>query len=560
MTEIIHIEPGPVSPLAKQRMVRMRDGARLATDVYIPSVKNAQSSGEHSEPRDTILIRLPYDKSGDYCFIDLIAEYFMAHDYVVVAQDVRGKFRSEGETLLFVNEVHDGYDTIEWISNQPWSNGNVAMWGDSYYGYTQWAAVASEHPALKAIAPRVTGTQLGEPVHVVPSEQQRRVDWAITYLYPLTYFLSNDAYFWEFDPDQRPFSAQAEVAMQRIGKRSISYDQWYPKPVYLRRFPDGSPFTRRAVPTLQTIGWWDNCAPLSWADVYEIQQRPDWDMHHFLRIESMDHEAYYLDDPAEVRVEEQTEQQRRASLPRMLDPTLAFFEVFVRGNGSWRDIPRVSWNLAHTSGMRKSDAWPPEEVTPEALFAHPDGTLQHSQPTQRTELSWVHDPTDLVPSSVPNAFAFLLFAPDETAITSRDDVLTFTADAQNADTDLVGRVTAHLTVGSDGPVMDVFVRLLDVAPDGTSFRIARGQRQIDHPDEATQLTIDLGEVGYRLRAGHRLQLTVASSDFPEFIPLPGTGEEPWGAVDRVSNLQRLTLGAPDSLQLTYSVLPNGGNQ
>ena len=74
-------------------------------------------------PGDTVLIRLPYDKSGDYCFIPLIAEYFTRHGYRVVAQDVRGKFRSEGDALLFVNEVDDGYATIEWITQQPWSNG-----------------------------------------------------------------------------------------------------------------------------------------------------------------------------------------------------------------------------------------------------------------------------------------------------------------------------------------------------------------------------------------------------------------------------------------------------
>ena len=108
-----------------------------------------------------MLIRLPYDKSGEYTFIPLVAEYFTARGYRVVAQDVRGKFRSEGDALLFVNEVDDGYDTIEWITRQAWSNGRVAMWGDSYYGYTQWAAVA-ELPPLPAmkIAIRARSTVL----------------------------------------------------------------------------------------------------------------------------------------------------------------------------------------------------------------------------------------------------------------------------------------------------------------------------------------------------------------------------------------------------------------
>ena len=103
-----------------------------------------------------MLVRLPYDKNGRYCWMPFIATLVVARGYAFVPQDVRGRFRSEGEPLAFVNEVPDGYDSIEWITRQPWSNGDVGMWGDSYYGFTQWAAVAVRHPALKAIVPRVT--------------------------------------------------------------------------------------------------------------------------------------------------------------------------------------------------------------------------------------------------------------------------------------------------------------------------------------------------------------------------------------------------------------------
>ena len=115
------VGPAPLANNAQHRMVRMRDGARLATDVYLAG----------DEPAATVLIRLPYDKSGGDPAIPLVAEYFVGHGYHVVAQDVRGKFRSEGETLPFVNEAADGYDTLEWLVQQPWSNGVAGMWGDS---------------------------------------------------------------------------------------------------------------------------------------------------------------------------------------------------------------------------------------------------------------------------------------------------------------------------------------------------------------------------------------------------------------------------------------------
>ncbi len=526
----------------------MRDGIRLASDVYLPP------DAASARPGDTILIRLPYDKAGAYTFIPLIAEYFMAAGYRVVAQDVRGKFRSEGETLLFVNEAYDGYDTIEWITQQPWSNGSVAMWGDSYYGYTQWAAVSSQHAALKAISPRVTGTQLGEPVRRAPGEVTRRVEWGVTYLYPLTYFHSQDAYFWEPDPDRRPFAAEVEEVLEQIGSRSISYDQWYPRPVHLRRFPAGSPFDARPVPTLHTIGLWDNCAPLSWADVAEIEKRPGWAMNHFLRVEPMDHESFYLDDPVEARVEERPEDQIRAELPRMLDPTLAFFEVFVRGNGSPGDIPKVTWALAGTGEVRTAASWPPPGTAASALAATADGALVTDAEQVATERRWTHDPADLVPSSVPNAFAFLLDQPDEAPLGSRDDVLVFTSDVFAHDVDLVGPVAVTATTWSDGPVMDFFVRLLDVAPDGTALRIARGQVQLVDASQRTAVAVDLGQLSYRLAEGHRLRLHVSSSDYPEFIPQPGTGEDPWGATQMRANVQSVIVGGPAGLTLNLTYL------
>ena len=145
------IGPAPLDPSAEQVHVRMRDGIQLATDVYL---------GDDTTPRPAVLVRLPYDKSGRYTFMPQLAPHFTSRGYVLVVQDVRGKFRSGGDTMPYAHEVTDGYDTIDWITSQPWCDGSVGMFGDSYYGYTQWAAVASGHPALRAIVPRVTSADI----------------------------------------------------------------------------------------------------------------------------------------------------------------------------------------------------------------------------------------------------------------------------------------------------------------------------------------------------------------------------------------------------------------
>lgn len=547
MTDYLRITAAPESDLARPARIRMRDGVLLAADVYLPD--------SETDAGDTILIRLPYDKSGAYTYIPLIAEYFLAHGYRVVAQDVRGKFRSEGEALLFVNEVRDGEDTLDWIVQQPWSNGRVVMWGDSYYGYTQWAAAASGHPALKAIAPRVTGTGLGEPVRRQAGQRDSNVEWAITYLYPVSHFHGNDTFLWEPDWSRRDFAAQVEGFLAAVGERSISYDQWYPRPVHLPRFPLGTPFAARSIPVLHTIGWWDNCAPLSWADVAEIEKHPAWAAHHHLRIESIDHEGYELLAAPEDRVVERTEEQVRALLPRTLDPALAFFEVYLRGNGSPGDIPPVHWNLAGTTEDRTAATWPPAGIRSVELRATRDGGLTtDAVADESTEIGWTHDPADLVPSSAEDAFSFLLELPDETPIGDRDDVLVFSTAPLAGDVDLAGPVRAAVRVRSDGPVMDVFLRLVDVAPDGTALRIARGQRQIADATEPADLDVDLGQIGYRVRAGHVLRLHVSSSDYPEFIPQTGTGADPWTGGATAANRQHLTLGGPAGLVLRLPVL------
>ncbi|MEU8243021.1 CocE/NonD family hydrolase [Actinoplanes missouriensis] len=534
--------PGPVSPDATQHMVRMRDGVRLATDVYQPS---------SARPGPAILTRLPYDKSGEYTFMPRIAAYFTARGYRFVVQDVRGKFRSEGETLLFVNEAYDGYDTLDWVAAQDWSDGTVGMWGDSYYGFTQWAAASTGHRALRAMVPRVTGTRLGELPVPEAGRRTHDVEMSVHRYYPLSMFHDRDILDWEIDWSRRPLAAQVEEFFTAVGSRSASYDLWFPYPVSLRRFPAGSPFDAPAVPVLMTIGWWDNCAPWQWSDHREIAARPAWARTEYLLLEAIDHENNSHFTPGVPNTDP-------SFLPRYLDPAVEFFDVFLRGED--RELPRVRWQLAGSgdASFRTGSQWPPAGAYPRewrlaggeaAVGDAPGGTLG---PAGSPEvISWTHDAADPVPSPVRDAFAYLAERPDERDLAARPDVLVFTSEVVTAPLDLVGPVRLDAVAGSDGPEMDLFARLLDVAPDGSARLIARGQQTIIDPGTAFAVTIDMGHLGYRLAAGHALRLTVASSDAPEFVPAPGTGEHRWLAGKTVPNRQWLHLG---STSLTVTVM------
>jgi len=140
--------------IAKDVMVPMRDGVRLATSVYRPALDGEPAAGQFP----TILARTSYDKTAQR-YVD-IADYFVPQGYAVVLQDLRGRYKSKGTGQYFhvanVNEGRDGYDTVEWIAGQPWSNGRVGMVGSSHVGLVQTHAALYRPPHLTSIWPDVT--------------------------------------------------------------------------------------------------------------------------------------------------------------------------------------------------------------------------------------------------------------------------------------------------------------------------------------------------------------------------------------------------------------------
>jgi uncharacterized protein len=542
--EFEHVAPAPVSPLATEHMVRMRDGVRLATDLYLPDGLDGAT--------EAVLVRLPYDKCGDYCFMPRIAPLFLEHNYVFVVQDVRGKFRSDGDDVPFVNEVLDGYDTLDWIVGQEWSNGRVGMFGDSYYGYTQWACVASGHPALRAICPRCTGADVVD----LPRPGSDEVPLMLMASYLAEHWVGRDAYRFEIDWSPRPLLDVFEPIWEALGGRSHGFDLSYPHPVPLRRFPTGHPFDARPVPTLQLMGWFDNIAPWQWDDHRRLARRPDWSRMEYLYIDSVDHEIYHLADTpiTEANDHDVNPAALDALLPRYVQPALDFYEVFLRESKPADSLPKVRWRPAH-GDWKSADSWPPPGAVTETLYLDAGGRLSPQPPARAEEVSWTHDPDDLIPSKVDNPFAFLQAYPDEREWGERADVLAFTGAPVEAGLELAGPIELVLMARSTGPEMDLFVRLLDVAPDRAARYIARGQLRVEPADRDTLVRIPLWHAGYLLRPGHSLGVHLFGSDFPEFVPHPGTGENRWLASETCTNEQTVRLGGDEPARLTVTVLP-----
>ncbi len=547
--ELETIEPAPVPDAATQELVPMRDGVRLATDVYLPG---------GAGPWPVILIRLPYDKDGRYTFMPALAPHVTGRGYAFVVQDVRGKFRSEGETLPFVHEADDGYDTLDWIDAQPWA-GPVGMFGDSYYGFTQWAAVASGHPALRAIVPRVTSAQLG-----------RWLSGGVQPLYGAQYlaecWTDTRMHTWPIDWSRRPLAEVFDDGFAAIGRRSQGFDRALRAADGDETSPHGDhPFDRLAIPVLHCVGWFDNISPDHMRDYARLVADPRVASLQYLIADATDHENYQLaDTPVPERLDHDVNDEAlERMIPGYLGPALDFFDVFLAATRDPDTLPRVRWRLG-ADEWRASAAWPPPEsrelrlVLGDGAAAGRDegGGVLAADVEGRSVAGWVHDPDDLVPSTVVDPFAFLHELPDEGAVEGRRDVLTFTGRPLTEPLELAGPVRALLRVGSSGPSMDVHVKLVDVEPDGRALMLLRGQRAVATPgDDPVAVTVDLGHTGYRLEPGHRLRLHVASSDFPLYVPHPGTDADPWFATETVANRQLLVCGGTDPSSISITVLP-----
>ena len=288
-------------------------------------------------------------------------------------------------------------------------------------------------------------------------------------------------------------------------------------------------------------------------------------MHlQYLVADATDHENYHLRQVPVSRQDDHgsNDEALARMLPVYLGPGLTFFDAFLKGNGDAFAIPVAEWYLGN-EGWHRSSTWPPPEsralnlsldCAKRASAGLDGGVLSRSAPSGAGVARWVHDPANLVPSTVLNPFALLLEWPDEREVERRDDVLTFTSEPVVEPLDLAGPVAVSLTVGSSGPSMHVFAKLCDVEPDGTAHMLVRGEQLVRGPAFGGPITISMSHTGYRLLPGHSLRLHIASSDFPLYLWHPGTDENPWHATKGEANHQTLATGGENPSRMTLSVL------
>ena len=513
--------------------IPMSDGVNLSCDIYLP-VKNKKYP--------TILMRTPYSKN-----IDLLINRALGlvnNGYVCVIQDSRGRWDSDGEYYPFIYEGLDGYTTQEWIGNQPWSNGEIAMSGSSYGGSVQWASAPYDSKYLKTIAPRVICCDFYKGLLYPGGAFQLHV--------ALTWGMRNNArtaqninhYNW-----QDLFMNLPLIKTDEISGRNLKFwKDWIEHPnydEYWDKMNVENQWSQITVPSLNMGGWYDlysrdtfsnfngliKNAKTSDAKKSKLIVGP-WP--HALSISTItgdvDFGADSMIDLDQLELRWFNYWLKGVDDGILDEPPI---KIFIMGINKWREenewpLKRTdfqNWNL-HSNGKANS------------MFG--DGVISTDLPNQEPMDIFEYNPDNPVETIGGTTCCSPEIVPwgpyDQRPVESREDVLCYTSEELTNDLEVTGPIKLVLYASSDSVNTDWTGKLVDVFESGFAMNLCDGIIRASHRDSFTnpkpiipgqvyKYEIDLGVTANVFKKGHRIRLEISSSNFPKFDRNPNTGNK-----------------------------------
>ncbi len=537
---------------------RMRDGVILRANVHRP----AGGGG----PWPTLLQRTPYRNDLPsqvvWCGIDPIAA--VRRGFMVVVQDVRGRFTSDGAWEPLRHEALDGWDTIEWAARLPGSNGRVGMYGGSYCGNTQWQAAIERPPSLAAICPLMTWS---DPFDGLFS-RGGAVELGFTVQWTLLTGLDDlgrtgadagavDAVLDELDRlagDACRGLPIDELPALRHGSPEMGGIRASADPAGAADARVVGRHDRVEVPTFHVGGWYDSFLQGT-LDNYEAMVACGREAR--LLVGPWTHERFA--DPigelllgvrsgreAAVHPHGDLQDEQLAWLgARLVDGggdeparAAAPVRIFVMGRNEWRD----------------EQEWPLARAVRERWFMHADGGLSTTSPEAGAAVrAFAYDPADPAPTVGGHTIMWPSHPPgplSQAHVEAREDVLVFTSAPLAAELEVTGRVRVMLHAESSARSTDWVARLCDVHPDGRSYNVCDGiVRIVEGADRQQRVEVDLWSTSNVFLPGHRLRVHVTSSSFPRWDRNLNTGDH--GSPRHVVARQRVHLdgGRPSYVEL-----------
>jgi len=533
--------------------VPMRDGTALRADVFRP-----EPEGDYP----VLLTRTPYNKSlGNLSYGWLQPIRPASEGYVVVVQDVRGRFESEGTFQPFHQELNDGFDTVEWAARQPWSNGRVGMYGISYLGATQWLAAAAQPPNLQAIFPALTGSDYydGWTYQGGAFKLGFNLTWtAILLALP------------EIARSGLPLAQQQELL---AGLYGVVWDHWpSTRHLPLREVPAFAhdvvaPYYREWLEHPTRDAFWSR---VSIEEAHPRIHTPAYNLGGwydlFIRGTLRNFAGMRANAPTEVARNGQklivgpwshgatlttTVGQVNFGQPASVlleELHMEWFDRWLRDadNGIDREPPVRVFRMGTNDWATYSD-WPPPEAVPTPYYFHSngaaatsrgDGVLSTEAPGGERPDQYLYDPLHPCPTAGGSLFPYPLDVPpgpfDQSSVEARPDVLCYSTPPLGRDTEVTGPVSVRLWAASSARDTDFTAKLVDVHPDGTPINLCDGilraryrggftESRLLEPGAPVELSIDLQGISNVFRAGHRIRVEVSSSNFPRFDRNTNTG-------------------------------------
>lgn len=518
---------------------KMRDGVTLRADIFRP-----RADGKFP----VLLVRTPYDKQGSMGFGLKAA----AHGYVVIAQDVRGRFESEGEWYPFKNESQDGYDTVEWAAALPYSNGKVGMFGGSYVGATQFLAAIARPPHLEGICPIVTASNYhdGWTYQGGAFEQWFNESWS-TGLAMNTMRRrvekSGDALG---GTKVLPLRAYPILQVPETEDLAPYFRDWLAHPnfdAYWKQWSIEDHYSQIQVPVLNVAAWYDIFLGGSLKNYVRLKTEAGTEAARKgqrLAVSVGGHASG--PDPKKVGAVEFGDK-----LPSDGDEAmLRWYDWLLKGeaNGVENEKP-VKIFVMGKNEWREEDDWPLARAKSTRYYLHAatsanglsgNGILSTAAPAEEKPDQYVYDPSDAVPTiggplccgALPTGIG----PQDQRPAEARSDVLVYTTPAFAKDTEVTGPVSLDLHVSSSAVDTDFTGMLVDVWPNGFAqsltsgilrlrYRNSQEKPELANPGETYHITVDLWATSNVFLAGHKLRLEVSSSNFPRFDRNLNTGEE-----------------------------------
>ncbi len=563
--------PYDVVQFENNLMIPMRDGVKLATDIYRPAT-NGQPI---SENLPILLQRTPYDKTAESLVAS--ASFFARHGYVVALQDHRGRYQSEGIFTKYIGEGQDGYDTIEFLATLPYTNGKIGMWGTSYAAHVQANAAKLKAPHLQTMVLNMGGMSNGwdHKIRNHGAFEIQQLTWAFRQLATET----DDPLIREMLKVER-VDDWLTVMPLRKGLNPLSvapnfedyiltmmthgdYDDYWKHPDinWVEHYDDTAD-----IPMLLISGWYDSYGGGTIRNYLELSKRLKSPVQLVMGPWTHGGNTRSYAGNVEFGPDAAMEDFHREFHLRWFDHHLKNRDrvgdnsdvlVFIMGSGDGHKDE--NGRLYHGGKWRLSRDWPLPGTVMTPYYFHADGSLKTSQPSGiPAPTTYTFDPTDPVPtiggsfSSTSPVFepgAFDQRESDEVygsekpylPLKSRDDVVVFQTDPLAIPVKVVGSIVVKLFVSSTATDTDFTAKLIDVYPPSSDFptgyemnltdgimraryRDRPDRQELLQPGEIVEIEVTPFPTANVFKKGHRIRIDISSSNFPRFDVNPNTGE------------------------------------